>query len=126
MKKLLVVMVALGLSLAASSALFAQEAKGLDEEQIKASATKVVQDKGIILEEVDVIYDEENALWEERVMAVEEAPADPNKGNLPGGILAEKKYQVVYFDFSDEVPTKDIWVFVDKDTGEVITVYQEM
>jgi len=139
MKKLLVVTMMLGLILV-SSALFAQEdaqepatpaapaqekAAGLGEEEIKAAAVKAVKDKGIALEEADVIYDEENALWEERVAAIEEAPADPNKGNLPGGVLAEKKYQVVYFDFPDEVPTKDIWVFVDKNTGGVITVYQE-
>ena len=141
MKKLLVGMMVLGLLLA-SSAVFAQEAAkapasvsaapaqepvkaGLDEEQIKAIAVKAVQDKGIVFEEADIVYDEENALWEERVMAIEEAPADPNKGNLPGGVLAEKKYQVVFFDFADDAPTKDIWVFVDKDSGEVITLYQE-
>ncbi len=124
MKKLLVGMMVLGLLLA-SSAAFAQEEKVLDEEQIKAIAVKAVQDRKIVLEDVDVIYDEDNMLWEVRARAIEESPADPNKGNLPYGILVEKKYQVVFFDFIEESPTKDIWVFMDQDTGEVITVYQE-
>ena len=125
MKKLLVGVMVLGLLLTAS-AVFAQgEAVGISGEQIKAAAIKAVQDKNIVLEEVDIIYDEENALWEERVMVIEEMPNDPNYGNLPGGVLAEKKYQVVFFDFLEESPTKDAWVFVDQDTGEVITVYQE-
>ena len=125
MKKLLAGIMMLGLLLA-SSAVFAQgEAKGLSEDAIKATAIKAVQDKGIVLEEVDIIYDEENALWDERVMAIEGMPSDPNHGNLPSGILAEKKYQVVFFDFLEDAPTKDVWVFVDKDTGELITIYQE-
>ncbi|MBL7151267.1 MAG: hypothetical protein ISS32_00930 [Candidatus Omnitrophica bacterium] len=126
MKKLLAGIMMLGLLLA-SSPLFAQVevGKGLPEEQLKAVAIKAMQDADIVLEDVEIIYDEENALWEERVMMIEEMPSDPNHGNLPGGILVEKKYQVVFFDFAEESPTKDVWVFVDQDTGEVITVYQE-
>ncbi|MDI6606715.1 MAG: hypothetical protein QME65_06215 [Candidatus Omnitrophota bacterium] len=125
MKKLLLGVMVLGLLLAAS-AVFAQgEAAGISEEQIKAAAIKAVQEKNIVFEEADIIYDEENALWDERVMVIEETPNDPNYGNLPGGVLAEKKYQAVFFDFPEESLTKDVWVFVDKDTGEVITVYQE-
>lgn len=125
MKKLLAGIMVLGLLLA-SSAVFAQgEAKGLSEDAIKDTAIKAVQDANIILEEVEIIYDQDNALWEERVMVIEEMPNDPNHGNLPGGILAEKKYQAVFFDFVEEAPTKDVWVFVDQDTGEVIAVYQE-
>jgi hypothetical protein len=32
-----------------------------------------------------------------------------------------KNYRTVYFDFKEPVP--DIWVFVDKDTGEVLEVF---
>ncbi len=45
----------------------------------------------------------------------------PNHGILKRGFL--KNYLTVYFDFKE--PLKDVWVFIDKDTGEVFEVYNE-
>ncbi len=91
------------------------------KEQVIAIATKAVQDKGYNLTEVKIIYDDGSKLWQERI-GVLTLPVDaPNYGVLKRGFL--KNYMTVYFDFRE--PMKDIWVFVDKDTGEVFEVYSE-
>ena len=100
-------------------------AEEMSKDEIIDIAVDAVQDKDIVLDDVSIIYDAENKSWSERVFAIEKLPADPNHGNLPHGMLTNKKYQAVWFDFKIDAPTKDVWVFVDTDTGDVITVYQE-
>ena len=72
-----------------------------------------------------LIYDADNKKWEERSSAIEKAPADPNYGMLPHGILRNKKYETVLLDFEEGAKHGDTWVFIDKDTGDVLTIYQE-
>ncbi len=93
----------------------------ISQEKVIAIATEAVKDSGVSLEEVDIIYDEGGKIWDEKTGILVGEDKSPNHGILRKGFL--KNYRVVYFDFKE--PLKDIWVFVDKDTGEVLTVYKE-
>lgn len=97
-------------------------AEGLTEEDIIAIAQDELDGRGIVYEEATILYDGANERWEEFGKVVEMSPADPNYGNLPHGVLSNKKYNTVYFDFVDD-DENDIWVFVDPDEGEVLAVY---
>ena len=113
------------LMLAAMLVLSGNAGAELSNEEAIARAKKAVEEKGIVLEQVEIIYDEDNDKWEERVEYIEENEADPNHGVLPHGILKNKEYQAVLFDFVEGAPTKDVWVFIDEDTGDILTIYQE-
>jgi hypothetical protein len=95
--------------------------KEVSKEQVIAVATAAVKAEGIKLDEVNIIYDEGGKLWSQRLGMVVAEDKSPNYGILKHGFL--KNYRTVYFDF--KAPIKDVWVFVDKDTGEVLTVYRE-
>lgn len=99
-------------------------AAGMDKEAITASAKKALENKGIALAECNIVYDENNKSWEEWGMYVEQTPNDKNHGYLPHGVLASKKYQAVYFDYIDDAK-KDVWVFVDAETGDVLALYEK-
>jgi hypothetical protein len=94
---------------------------GIPTEKIVEIATMAVKAKGVQLDEVNIIYDEGNKLWSEKLGVLTELDTNPNHGVLKRGFL--KNYYTVYFDFKE--PLKDIWVFIDKDTGEVFEVYAE-
>ncbi|MBM3244909.1 MAG: hypothetical protein FJZ15_03855 [Candidatus Omnitrophica bacterium] len=102
------------------AALFAAESD-FPQDKVIAIATAAVKDKGIELAEVNIIYDEGGQLWSRRLGEAVVEDQSPNHGILKQGFL--KNYRIVYFDFKE--PLKDIWVFVDKDSGEVLTVQQE-
>lgn len=93
----------------------------LPKDQIISIATEQIKAKGVNIEEVNVVYDEGNRLWSEKIGVLSAASEDPNRGVLTRGFL--KNYRTVFFDFKDPLP--DVWVFVDKDTGEVLEVYQQ-
>lgn len=93
----------------------------LSKEKVIAIATESVRGQGIALDLVDIIYDEDGKLWSEKTGFLVGEDKSPNHGILRKGFL--KNYLIVYFDF--KTPLKDVWVFVDKDTGEVLTVYRE-
>ena len=95
------------------------------QERAESAARIAAEDAGIIVDEAQLIYDPENKRWEERVEAIEQDPADPNHGKLPHGMLYNKKYETVLLDFKEDADTADAWVFVDKDTGDVILIYEE-
>lgn len=95
------------------------------QERAERAAKIAAEDAGIIVEEAQLIYDPQNKRWEERVAAIEEDPADPNHGKLPHGMLYDKKYETVLLDFKEDADSADAWVFVDKDTGDVILIYEE-
>lgn len=123
MKKLVVLSLAIALLLSCSPLMAAaQKQKGLSKEDIKAIAISAVKAKGIVLKEVDIIYDEGGRLWLQRSGIAAMKENNPNHGILKNGFLYN--YRIVYFDFKDPV-AKDVWVFIDKDTGEVLTVYTE-
>lgn len=91
------------------------------KDQVIEIATVSAKAAGIDIEGANVIYDEGGQLWSQRFGFVKFEDASPNHGILKNGFL--KNYRIVYFDFVD--PIKDAWVFVDKDTGEVLTAYRE-
>lgn len=93
----------------------------LSKEKIIAVATTAVKEAGIIIEGADVIYDEDGKLWDEKIGFLVGEDQSPNYGILRRGFL--KNYKIVYFNFKE--PVKDVWVFIDKDTGEVFEVYKE-
>lgn len=99
---------------------FCQE-KDPSKEKIIAVATTAVKEAGIVIDEVDVIYDEDGKLWDEKAGFLVGEDQSPNHGILRRGFL--KNYKVVYFDFKE--PLKDAWVFIDKDTCEVFEIYKE-
>jgi hypothetical protein len=98
-------------------------AKELVEAEVVAVAKDALTGKAIAFEDAVIIYDKDNQQWIGWGEVVMSNPQDPNHGNLPHGILNEKKYHTVYFDFKED-QRKDIWVFVDGDTGNVLTVYE--
>lgn len=94
----------------------------VDKNKLIENAKASLQEKGIKLSDVNIIYDENNQKWEKWGKLVTENPADPNHGLLPYGVLAKKKYKTVMFDYISD-KQKDIWVFMDPDTGKAIAVY---
>lgn len=97
-------------------------AKDLTETEVIAVAKDALTGKAIAFEDAVITYDKDNKTWAAWGEVVTKNPQDPNYGNLPQGVLSEKKYHTVYFDF-DENKRRDIWVFVG-DTGKVITIYE--
>jgi len=95
-------------------------APATDEAKVKviSVATEAVKAAGMNIEDVNIVYDQGGQLWSERVG---KAAAEGNEGILKRGIMDNA--DIVYFDYKE--PLKDVWVFVNKDTGEVMEVYQE-
>jgi len=118
MKKVLVLVLLAVFLFSVTPLLFAQEKT---KDDVVAIATEAVKAENFELEDVDIIYDEDGKLWSEKVGYLAEEEQSPNHGILREGFL--KNYKVVLFDFKEPVP--DVWVFVDKDTGDVLKVYSE-
>lgn len=120
MRRIVLAVIILGTVCFMYSSVCAEDAV-LIPDKIKAIAVKAVDEKGIKLDEADIIYDEGNKLFVERLGLADIEDKTPNYGILKRGFL--KNYCTVYFDFKE--PLEDVWVFVDKDTGEVLEVYSE-
>jgi len=95
--------------------------KAISKEQVVAVATEAVKGKGFKLVDVQIIYDDKGRLWSERIGKFTELDKSPNFGIFKRGFM--KNYRIVYFDYKEPLP--DLWVFVDKDTGEVLEVFVE-
>ena len=95
------------------------------EERAVSAAKAAIHAQKIVEGDAVIVYDPENNKWEERVAVVAKMPADPNHGKLPHGMLYNKKYETVLFDFKEDATEGDVWVFIDKDTGNVLTIYEE-
>ena len=91
----------------------------LSKEQIIEIATKEAEKEGLNLEWRTIIYDEGSKLWEEKVKTI-------NKEKVPRyEFLKEKNYQAVLFVLKEGLKGGDIWFFIDKVSGEVLTLYGE-
>jgi len=113
------VMALIGLFLFSAVAwLYAQEKTN---SEVIAIATEAVKGSNFEVKDVDVIYDEGGKLWNERAGYLVGEDQSPNHGIMRKGFL--KNYKIVLFDYKEPLP--DIWVFIDKDTNEVLEVYQE-
>lgn len=122
-RNVLFTLTALFLACLMAGAACAQVGQVMTKSETMEKAQKYVQDAGATLEGVDVIYDDGNTMWQERAVVLEQNVE--NKGILPHGMLVNKDYQVVYFDYAETSPQGDIWVFLDNTTGDVITMYEE-
>lgn len=99
------------------------EAKASKDQMID-NAENALKAGGVNLTSVNLIYDDGNTFWQERIAYIEQDTSQ-NHGILPHGILKNKEYQVIYFDFVESSPIGDTWVFMDPDTGDVIGIYEE-
>ncbi len=86
-------------------------------------ATEALTKQGIAIGDATVVYDEGNKIWHAWGEVIAKIPNDPNRGNLPQGILKNKRYSTVYFDFKKQ-SNRDIWVFVDQGTNTVLATYE--
>lgn len=120
MAKRLLLLAVLAVFLLSCRQAFCEEAD-FTKEKIVAIATEKVKAEGISITDVDIVYDEGGKLWSEKIGYAIAEDTTPNHGILKKGFL--KNYRIVYFDFKEPLP--DIWVYIDKDTGEVLEVYRE-
>jgi hypothetical protein len=119
MKRLvLAVLLAVFFIPALASAGQAGKKKEISKEQVVAVATEAVKGKGFKLVDVQIIYDDKGRLWSERIGKYTELDKSPNFGIFKRGFM--KNYKIVYFDYKS---SPDLWVFIDKDTGEVLEVF---
>lgn len=118
MKKITVAafIIALGLCPFRSYALKEQ----LTKYEIVAQATKAMKKDGFDLYKVEIIYDQNNKMWREKVNKMKELIDSPNFKLFERGFM--KNYQAVLFNFKN--PPGEAWVFVDRDTGEVLEIYR--
>ncbi|HNX91202.1 MAG TPA: hypothetical protein PKY78_06615 [Candidatus Omnitrophota bacterium] len=101
---------------------FAQVQKS-GKEVVVEKAVSFIKKDGYVLKDVNVVYDDGSKKWKERTVQLERDAK--NKGTLPHGVLKNKEYHTVFFDFAESSPQADVWVFVDKINGKVLTVYKE-
>ena len=119
MKNKLFLVVALVCFAFCAVAASAQEIKKeVSKDEAIAIATKSVAGKGIDIKGAQVVYDEGGKLWCETAGFAIFENLSPNHGILKNGFL--KNYRIVFFDFKEPLP--DVWIFIDKDTGEVLEV----
>ena len=118
-KKMFLVAVAVVLLFSCREA-FCEE-KDFPQDRIVAIAKEAVIAEGVDMEAVTVVYDEGGKLWEEKIGFAIGKDDSPNHGILKKGFL--NNYRIVYFDLKE--PLADIWVYVDKDTGEIFAVYKQ-
>lgn len=117
LKKFLFVLTLMAVVFSCSFA-FCQQAEKTKEEVI-AFATEKLKSQGVDLTDVAVVYDEGGKLWLEHNGIASLENQTSNHGILVKGFL--KNYRVVYFDFKEPMP--DMWVFVDKDTGDAFVTF---
>lgn len=94
--------------------------KELTKYQIVESAAKALTKDGFDLYRVEIIYDQNNKMWRERVNRMADLQSSPNFKLFEQGFM--KNYQAVLFNFKD--PSGEVWVFVDRDNGEVLEIYR--
>jgi hypothetical protein len=59
-------------------------------------------------------------MWRERVNRMTDLQSSPDFKLFEQGFM--KNYQAVLFNFKD--PSGEVWVFVDRDNGEVLEIYR--
>lgn len=99
----------------------AQAQEILTRGQIVDFALKAAEEQGYELVDFSIVYDEANRRWSEVMLLVDKEKAQ-NKGIFEGGYM--DKYQAVLIDFTDP-QAKDVWVFVDRESGDILTFFEE-
>ncbi len=95
----------------------------LTKQQILSVANaETVSHGGLPLEEYSVYYDTNNEKWEKVLSSLREESPDYA---VRFEVLKDHDYQAVLYDVDKYVLGGVLWVFVDRNTGKVITVYGE-
>ena len=101
-----------------------QGPKMLTKQQIIEIANKVAKTEGVLVKKSNVCYDEGNKEWEKTYVLLErESPEDAERLK----ILKGRDYQAVLY--TPKSPTAMggvLWVFIDRTTGRLITLYAEI
>ncbi|MBU1124835.1 MAG: hypothetical protein KKC84_02310 [Candidatus Omnitrophica bacterium] len=119
---------ALILAFACFSCVFApagllQAQEALPQEKIISIAVQAVRDVKMSPDTMDIFYDEGNRKWD-NFSANLIAMYKKNSISLPEScvLLEGRDFQAVYFTRQEEsLEEGDIWIFVDRITGEVIS-----
>ena len=96
----------------------------LPKEKVIEIAKKAARDLGFDLKKMTMEADENNTKWKKEFPSLENAP-----GHI-GKKVKDKKYWAVYFEpFPPSDPNTvqlggDLWVFIDANTGEVLTYWK--
>ena len=99
----------------------------LTEQQIIDIATDNAQAEGISLDIRVVCYDAGNEAWASKLMAIKKNSPDYAKSRNYFKVLDNYDYQAVLFAIKPDLNVLggDFWVFVDRQTGGVITTHGE-
>ncbi|MDD4955664.1 MAG: hypothetical protein PHP17_06465 [Candidatus Omnitrophica bacterium] len=94
--------------------------KQLTKYEILAAAGTAMVNDGFQLTGVEVMYDKDNQMWRERVNRMADLMSAPHFKLFERGFM--KNYQAVLYNFRE--PSGEVWVFVDRDSGEVLEIYR--
>jgi hypothetical protein len=95
----------------------------LTEKAILKIANTEAEKRGHILESDNIYYDHGNKLWKEKLGYIGKNVPDQAERLK---VLDNRKYQAVHYYPKDKMTLGGLlWIFVDKETGEVITMYGE-
>jgi hypothetical protein len=96
----------------------------LSKEKVIEIAKQAARDLGFDLKKMTMEADVNNTKWKEAFPSIEKAP-----GHI-GKKVKDKKYWAIYFEpISSSDPSVvqlggDLWVFVDANTGEILTYWK--
>jgi len=101
------------------------------QEDILSAAIKKANDLGYEIKEMNVSYDEGNKALKKHLKRIgvsvynektgEWEPELPRTPEQEYPELAGRNYQAIYFGPKEMLKGGDLWVFIDKDTGKVIS-----
>lgn len=90
----------------------------LSKEDYIIVANEVAKSQKISLEEWDIVFDDQNKFWLNTLNQIEKE--DQEFAKIHKQLLKGKKYQVVYYVPRGMIMAGMLFVFIDKQTGEVI------
>lgn len=100
-----------------------KERKGLlTQEEIIQIANKKRISEGTSIGKSNVYYDIGNKKWEKRLSSLKKTSPEYARRFH---VLEGRDYQAVYYSYKKIAPGGILWVFVDRLTGEVITILGE-
>ena len=91
----------------------------LSDAEIIQIATKAARIEGINLIYRSICFDVENKFWKEKLRTMDKDKARNYK------FLENKKYQAVCLSLIEILNGRDVWVVIDKKTGEILALYKE-
>lgn len=99
----------------------------LTKQQIINIATKEAKAENITLDIREVYYDLGNNAWARKLVEIKKNSPDYAKSRNYFKILDAYDYQAVLFALKPDLNVRggDFWVFVDRQTGGVITIHGE-